>query len=84
MTVDRLVEEYGSDPDPRGLKTRAHLIAMLYAQFDGSQSLRAIETGLRSHANRLYHLGACPASRSALATANASRPVEVFSGCERR
>ena len=30
--VDRLVERYGADPDPRGLKTKAHLIALLGGQ----------------------------------------------------
>jgi IS4 transposase len=78
--LDRLVEEHGADRDPRGLKTKAHLIAMLYAQFCGSRGLREIEASLRSHAQKLYHLGGCTVSRSALSTANASRPVEVFAG----
>ena len=43
-------------------------------------SLREIETNLRSHAGKLYHLGGCTVSKSALSTANASRPVEVFGG----
>jgi len=78
--VDRLVEEHDAERDPRGLKTKAHLIAMLYGQFCGSRSLREIETSLRSHASKLYHLGGNAVSRSALSTANASRPVEVFGG----
>ena len=78
--LDQLVEQYGADSDPRGLKTKAHLIAMLYAQLCGARGLREIETGLRSHASKLYHLGGCTVSRSALSTANASRPVEVFGG----
>src|SRR6202790_3033592 len=53
---------------------------MLYAQFCGARSLREIETNLKSHASKLYHLGGCTISRSALSTANASRPVEVFAG----
>jgi hypothetical protein len=78
--LDRLVEQYDADRDPRGLKTKAHLIAMLYGQFCGARGLREIETGLRSHASKLNHLGACTVSRSALSTANASRPVKVFGG----
>jgi IS4 transposase len=78
--LDRLVEQYQAEPDERGLKTKAHLIAMLYAQLWGARGLREIETGLRSHAAKLNHLGDCVVSRSALSTANASRPVEVFSG----
>jgi hypothetical protein len=78
--VDRLVKQFGADGDPRCIKTRAHLIAMLGAQFCGARSLREIETNLKSHASKLYHLGGCPVSRSALSTANASRPAEVFAG----
>ena len=77
---DRLVDQHDADWDGRVVKTRAHLIAMLYAQLCGSRSLRDIETNLRSHASKLYHLGGCAMSRSALSTANASRPAEVFAG----
>jgi len=79
-TFDRLVDQYRADWDGRVVKTKAHLIAMLYAQFCGARSLREIETSLKSHAGKLYHLGGCTISRSALSTANASRPVEVFAG----
>ena len=79
-TVDRLVDQYGADHDPRGLKTKAHLIAMLYAQLSGARSLRDITTSLQSHASKLYHLGGCTVSKSTLASANASRPAEVFAG----
>src|SRR5438132_11947439 len=78
--LHRLVEEHHADPDPRGLKTRAHLIAMLYGQLCSARGLREIETNLRSHASKLYHLGGCTVSKSALSTANASRPFEVFAG----
>jgi Transposase DDE domain/Domain of unknown function (DUF4372) len=79
-TFDRLVSEYGTDRDERALKTKAHLIAMLHAQLYGARGLRQIETNLKSHAEKLYHLGGCTVSRSALATANKSRRVEVFGG----
>ena len=62
------------------LKTKEHVIAMLYGQFCGLGSLREIETSLKSHASKLYHLGGCTVSKSALSTANASRPLEVFAG----
>jgi len=77
---DRLVERHDADPDARGLKSKAHLIAMLYAQLCGARGLREIEANLRSHASKLYHLGGSTVSRSALSSANASRPVEVFTG----
>src|ERR1700730_9242487 len=78
--VDRLVNEHDADWDDRMVKTRAHLIGLLYAQFCGARSLREIETNLKCHASKLYHLGGCTISRSALSTANAERPVEVFGG----
>jgi hypothetical protein len=53
---------------------------MLLAQFCGARGLREIETNLRSHASKLYHLGGGTVSKSALSTANALRPVEVFGG----
>jgi Transposase DDE domain/Domain of unknown function (DUF4372) len=77
---DRLVEQHNADWDDRVVKTRAHLIAMLYAQFCGARGLREIETNLKSHASKLYHLGGCTVSKSALSSANAKRPVEVFAG----
>jgi IS4 transposase len=77
--VDRAVEQHEAGRDPRALEAKAHLLAMLFAQLFGSRSLRDIETSLKSHASKLYHLGGDTVSRSALATANASRPVETFS-----
>lgn len=72
-TFDRLVEQYEADRDDRGIKCKSHLIAMLLAQFCGARGLREIEANLKSHAGKLYHLGGCTISKSALATANGSR-----------
>src|SRR5258708_1916667 len=79
-TFDRLVDRHSADWDDRVTKSRPHLIAMLYAQFCGARGLREIEAALKSHASKLYHLGGSAISKSALSTANASRPVEVFAG----
>ena len=75
---DRLVDEHGADARVRRLTTRDQFIALLYGQLSGASSLREIEGGLASHADRLYHLGAREASRSTLADANAKRPNAVF------
>jgi IS4 transposase len=77
---DRLVDEHKADWDDRMVKSKGHLIAMLYAQFCGAHSLREIQTTLKSHVGKLYHLGGCTVSKSTLSTANASRPAEVFCG----
>jgi len=76
--LDRLVEKHDADGDDRGIRTKAQLIALLYAQLSGARSLREIESNLRSHADKLYHLGGTPISKSALSTCNAERPAEVF------
>src|SRR5712692_1443833 len=78
--LDRLVDQYQTNKRVRRLSTQNQLIAMLYAQLAGAQSLRAIEAGFESHAARLYHLGACEVSRSTLADANARRSCAVFTG----
>lgn len=75
---DRLVAEHKADTRVRRLTTKSQLVALLYGQLAGASSLRDIVTGLKSHATRLYHLGAKPAQRSTLADANALRPYEVF------
>jgi len=75
---DALVDECGADVRVRRLSTKSQLLAMLFGQFSGATSLREIEAGLKSHAGRLYHLGASPPRRSTLADANARRPAEVF------
>jgi hypothetical protein len=77
---DRLVDEHNGDWDGRVIPSKGHLIAMLYGQFAGARGLREIEASLQSHASKLYHLGGCTVSRSALSTANAKRPIEVFTG----
>jgi hypothetical protein len=74
-----LTERHDADLDPRAMTIKTHVITMLYAQLSGARSLREIETNLKSHASKLYHLGGDMVSRSALATANKSRPAEVFS-----
>jgi IS4 transposase len=77
---DRLVDEHRADWDARAVKSKAHLIAMLYAQLSGARGLREIEANLRSHAGQLRHLGVSPMSRSTLSSANAGRPAAVFAG----
>jgi IS4 transposase len=76
---ERLVEAHEADARVRRLTTKSQFAALLYAQFSGASSLREIEGGLKSHAVRLYHLGAHPVARSTLADANALRPSAVFS-----
>lgn len=78
--LDDLTVEHGTEAEARKLTPKQHLIAMLYAQLFGSQSLRSIEIGLKSHEARLYHLGSAAVKRSTLADANRQRSPEVFAG----
>ncbi len=77
--LEQVVEKHGADELARTLKTKQHLIALLYGQFNGAVSLREIVTGMASHATRLYHLGAAPVKRSTVSDANSERPWQVFS-----
>ena len=77
---EALVEQHGADFRVRSLPSKTQLIALLYGQLSGAQSLREIVGTLQSHAARLYHLGAGAVARSTLSDANAVRPPEVFTG----
>lgn len=75
---DRLVDDHGADTRVRRLTTKSQLIALLYGQLSGAQSLREIEDTMASHEHGLYHLGAIAPARSTLADANAKRPAQLF------
>jgi IS4 transposase len=75
---EEAVEKYDADELSRQLSTKRHLIALLFGQLSGANSLREIVTGMASHEMRLYHLGAAPVKRSTLSDANATRPWQVF------
>ncbi|WP_036286289.1 IS4 family transposase, partial [Methylosinus sp. PW1] len=79
-TVDALVAQHRADDLVRSFTTRHQLIALLYAQFSGAESLRAVETAMESHRARLYHLGVKAPARSTFADANRSRSPLVFPG----
>jgi len=75
---EQITEKHGADELARKLKTKRHLIALVYAQFSGATSLREIVTAMESHETRLYHVGAAPVKRSTLSDANTERPWQVF------
>jgi hypothetical protein len=75
---DRLVDEHGADELVRKFKTRQQLIALLFGQLAGANSLRAIEATMASHQGRLYHVGGKVPARSTFADANRTRSPLVF------
>jgi hypothetical protein len=76
----QLVDEHDADKHVRQLTTKSQLIALIYAQLSGAQSLREIEAALSSHTTKLYHLGSTAVARTTLSDANAQRPWQLFSG----
>ncbi|MDR3534373.1 MAG: DUF4372 domain-containing protein, partial [Rhodopila sp.] len=75
---DHAIARHGAQDSARGFTHKSHLVAMLYGQWAGASSLREIEAGLSSHANRLPAIGARPPRRASLAEANRNRPVAIF------
>ena len=76
--LNHAVARHDAAGHARTFSYKSQLVAMIYSQLSGASSLRAIEEGLQSHADRLYHLGAAPAARATLADANRYRPAAVF------
>jgi putative transposase len=73
-----IVEECDGDAYDKKFKSWDHMVALIYAQLSGADSLRAIETGFNANSHHHYHLGVGQVARSTLSNANARRPVEVF------
>jgi len=75
----RCVRRYGGDRRPRGFSCMDQFLAMAFAQLTGRESLRDIETCLRSVQHRLYHLGfRGRISRSTLADANEAHDWRIW------
>jgi hypothetical protein len=75
---NRLVAKHKADKHIRTLSTKSQLVALLYSQLSGAESLRGLVSSFASHAARLYHLGVQPVAKSSLSDANAHRPSAVF------
>jgi putative transposase len=73
-TVDRL----DADAYYKTFKSWEHLVALVFAQLGGIDSLRALEAIWNANSHHHYHLGSGELARSTLADANARRPVAVF------
>lgn len=74
---ESLVATHRGDRGVRRLSCRDQLLAMLFAQLSGAQSLRAVEAGLQSQRSRLYGAGVRPVARATLADANGLRPAAM-------
>ena len=75
----KCVSRYGGDYRSRSLSCRDQFLAMAFAQLTYRESLRDIETCLRSISNKLYHMGfRGTIARSTLADANESRDWRIY------
>jgi Transposase DDE domain/Domain of unknown function (DUF4372) len=76
---DACVRRYGGDRRPRGFSCRDQFFCLAFAQLTFRDSLRDIETCLRSFAPKLYHAGfRGKVSRSTLADANRAHDWRIF------
>jgi hypothetical protein len=56
----------------------SQFVAMCLGQLSGRQSLRDIETNMKTKNARLYHLGATPIARSSLSRLNDQQPESLY------
>ena len=75
---EKAVERHKGDYRVRTLTCWTQFVALLYGQLTQRQSLRDLELAFNSHGNHHYHLGARRISRSTLADANETRPIELY------
>jgi hypothetical protein len=75
---EQFVREYGGDRRVRDFSCWKLFLSQIYAQLSGVDSLRDLETSLRSKARWLYHTGLDKFSRSTMADAGEKRPAAIF------
>jgi hypothetical protein len=75
----KCVDRYSGDYRSRSLSCRDQFLAMAFAQLTYRESLRDIETCLRSFSGKLYHMGfRGTIARSTLSDANESRDWRIY------
>lgn len=76
---EKVVDRLEADKYNKGFRSWDQMLAMIYAQISGCQSLRELEAGFNSQAVHHYHLGSREIKRSTLSDANNKRATELFS-----
>src|SRR3984893_4888982 len=72
------VDSRNGDAYDKSFKSWDHLVALIYAQLSGNDSLRGVVAGFNANSQHHYHLGTGQLSRSTLSDANIRRPVGIF------
>ena len=73
-----IVERHGGDAYDKSFRSWDHMVALIYAQLSGADSLRCLEAGWNANGQHHYHLGSGRLARATLADAGQRRPVGVF------
>jgi hypothetical protein len=73
-----IVARHDGDAYDKSFHSWDHLLALIFAQLSGLDSLRGVAAGWNANAHHHYHLGSATLTRTTLADANARRPVGVF------
>ena len=73
-----IVNKYEADRYVKYFSCWQQLISLLFAQIRGKDSLRDIETSLRTQSNKWYHIGLKDIKRSTLSDANNSRSWRIY------
>ncbi len=73
-----VVDRLNGDAYDKSFKSWDHLVALIYAQLSGNDSLSGVVAGFNANPQHHYHLGTGQLSRSTLSDANARRPVGIF------
>lgn len=78
-SFEKVVDRLGADKYSKGFRSWDQMLAMIFAQISGCQSLRELEVGFNSQGVHHYHLGSREIKRSTLSDANNKRSSELFS-----
>jgi putative transposase len=74
-----IVDRHKADAYRKSFKSWDHLMALVFAQLNGSSGLRGLRTAWNANSQHHYHLGCGKLARSTLSNANnKQRPVKVF------
>ena len=75
---ETLVKRHEADRYVKYFTCWQQFITLLYSQVRGKDSLRDIETSLRSQSNRWHHIGLKDIKRSTLSDANNQRDYKIY------
>ena len=72
------VERHDGDAYDKSFGSWDHLVALIFAQLCGVDSLRGLKAAWNANSHHHYHLNVGPLARSTLSDASARRPVAIF------